>query len=106
MKCLDSDLSIDKREKRDRKHEPEVVELLYEPRISLATKMAVCAREDDTFVKQVKDALDTLGTGLYCNTFSERGKRQNKQIQKLRRRSHRMRTRQPFPAFVKYSLAK
>ena len=81
-------ISIDKRGKQDSTHEPEVAKLPHEPRISLATKMAVCVREDGTFVKQVKDSLHQLGTGLYCNTFSERGKRQNTQIQKFMHVGH------------------
>ena len=38
----------------------------------MVVSIIICAREDDTFVNQVKDGLDKLGTGLYCNTFLER----------------------------------
>ena len=46
--------------------------------------MAACSYVSDSFVKQVNDALDSLESGVYFNTFSERGKRQNQEVKQLK----------------------
>ena len=39
---------------------------------------------DRGFTRQVSDVLDVLGTGVYCNTFSNRGKKQITEVQKFK----------------------
>ena len=46
--------------------------------------MAESSLTSDSSVKQVSDVLDLLGTGVLCNTFSERGKRQNLELQRFK----------------------
>ena len=46
--------------------------------------MAESSLASDSSVKQVNDVLDLLGTGVHCNTFSERGKRQNLELQRFK----------------------
>lgn len=43
--------------------------------------MVQAVNVDGSFTKQVSDVLDILGTRLYCNTFSNRGKQQNVEVQ-------------------------
>ena len=50
--------------------------------------MAEAAHVDRCFTKQVSGALDILGTGVYCNTFSERGKRQNEEVRRFKEAVH------------------
>ena len=50
--------------------------------------MAEAAHVHRCFTKQVSDALDILGTGVYCNTFSERGKRQNEEVRRFKEAVH------------------
>ena len=39
---------------------------------------------DGGFTRQVSDVLDVLGTGMYCNTFSNREKKQIAEVQKFK----------------------
>ena len=50
--------------------------------------MPEAAHVDRCFTKQVSDALDILWTGVYCNTFSERGKRQNEEVRRFKEAVH------------------
>ena len=42
------------------------------------------AESEDSPVKQVHSVLELLGTGIYCNTFSERGRKQNAEVQRFK----------------------
>lgn len=46
--------------------------------------MAQAMNVDGGFTKQVSDVLDILGTGVYYITFSNRGRRQNAEVQKFK----------------------
>ena len=48
--------------------------------------MAEGAHFDGHFIEQVSDGLETLEIGVFCNTFSERGKRQNEEVRRFKDR--------------------
>ena len=63
--------------------------------------MAEAAHFDGHFTEQVSDVLETLGTGVFCNTFSERGKRQNEEVQRFKEAVHAKENKENFCLFCK-----
>lgn len=63
--------------------------------------MAESSHVDASFVKQVHDVLDMLGTGIYCITFSERGKKQNAEVQRFKEAICLQENRESFHRFCK-----
>ena len=63
--------------------------------------MAEAAHFDGHFIEQVSDVLETIGTGVFCNTFSERGKRQNEEVQRFKEAVHAKENEENFCLFCK-----
>ena len=50
--------------------------------------MAEAAHFNKHYTEQVSDVLETLETGVFCNTYSERGKRQNEEVRRFKEAVH------------------
>ena len=72
-------------------------------RACLVTKMAEALHDSAT--KQVSDILELLQTGEYCNTFSERGKRQTQDLQQFKEAAHAQGNEERFSRFCEDMVA-
>ena len=51
--------------------------------------------------RQIHDVLDLLGTEIYCNTFSERGKKQNVEVRRFKESVCAQENKETFHRFCK-----
>ena len=63
--------------------------------------MTEAAHFDGHSTEQVSDVLETLETGVFCITFSERGKRQNEEVRKFKEAVHVLENKEKFRLFCK-----
>ena len=57
------------------------------------------AHFDGHFIEQVSDGLETLEIGVFCNTFSERGKRQNEEVRRFKEADHAQENKEKYRLF-------
>ena len=78
------------------------------PHLSVAILFASVTRDhgggshfDGHFIEQVSDGLETLEIGVFCNTFSERGKRQNEEVRRFKEADHAQENKEKYRLFCK-----